>query len=882
MLTPTRLSCELRTDPRGIDAPRPRLGWTVESPERGQVQTAYQVLAAGREADLTPGRAALWDSGRVMSDRTVGIAYEGDPLASGQVCLWKVRVWDRDGQESPWSAPGLWQMGLLQASDWRGRWIGADTPRDPTAEGLVLPPPACLRRTFSVAEAPVRATAFVTARGVYELTLNGARVGDAVLTPGWTDYTKRIAYQTYDVTGMLTEGENALGATLGDGWYSGYVGFDKQRGHYGDRPELLLQMDIEYADGRRESLVSDGTWQVATGPIVYSDMLMGEKFDARIAPTDWQRVRVSECPTGQVALVAQHDPPVRVTQDLAPQAVTESTPGVFLFDMGQNMVGWARLTVEAPAGTEVRLRFAEMLQPDGTLYVTNLRGARQTDTYICAGGGVEMWEPHFTFHGFRYVEMTGWPGTPPLDALTGRVVHSDTPPAGDFECSDAMVNQLQRNIVWGQRGNFLSIPTDCPQRDERLGWMGDAQIFVRTATGNMDVAAFFEKWMQDVEDAQSAEGSFPDIAPHPMGMSFVQNAGAPAWGDAGVIVPWTIFQVYADTEILRRCYPAMTRWMASLESANPDGLWEHQRGNDYGDWLSIAADTPKDVLATAYFAYDASLIARIAGVLGHDKDAERYGRLFDKIRQAFQAQFVSEDGRIHGDTQTCYVLALRFGLLPEALRPLAAKHLVDDIAAKGGHLSTGFVGVGYLCPVLTEAGYNDVAYRLLLNDTFPSWGYSIRQGATTIWERWDGWTHERGFQDPGMNSFNHYSLGSVGEWLYRYVAGIDTDTARPGYAHILIHPHPGPGLTHARAEYQSVRGRIVSGWAARDDGGLTLDVTLPANTTATVFLPAPPHATVTEGGRPLDGAEGVTPLRRAAEMIVCRVGSGTYRFEVSP
>jgi alpha-L-rhamnosidase len=876
MLTPNRLTCELRSDPRGIDAPRPRLGWIVESPERGQRQTAYQILVAERASDLMTGNAKLWDSERIESAQTVSVPYDGTELSSGQRCFWSVRVWDRDGQVSEWSAPSQWQMGLLQFSDWQGHWISADTPRDVLQEDLILPPPACLQKKFSLSELPAQATVFVTARGVYELTLNGKCVGDAVLAPGWTDYTKRIAYQTYDVTALLRHGENTLGVTLGDGWYCGYVGFGNQRDHYGTTPELLLQMDMEREDGQRESLVTDSSWEAAIGPIVYSDMLMGEKYDARLVPTNWHSVQVGKEPEAQVALVAQHDPPVRVTQDLTPQAMTEPTPGTSLFDMGQNMVGWVRLMIEAPPGTEIRLRFAEILNPDGTIYTMNLRAARATDTYICAGTGVETWEPHFTFHGFRYVEVTGWPGTPPLKAVTGRVVQSDIPEVGDFECSNAMVNQLQRNIVWGQRGNFLSIPTDCPQRDERLGWMGDAQIFVRTATCNNDVLAFFEKWMQDVVDAQSAEGGFPDVAPRLVDLA----DGAPAWGDAGVIVPWTIYQVSGDPEILRRHYGAISRWIEYLDSVNPDGLWKQRRNNDFGDWLSIDADTPKDVLATAYFAYDASLMAQIASVLGHQADAIRHEQLFNKIKEAFLQAYVTEDGRIQGETQTCYVLALRFGLLPEALRPLAAKHLVRDVAAKNGHLSTGFVGVGYLCPVLTEMGYNDVAYQLLLNDTFPSWGYSIWQGATTIWERWDGWTREKGFQDPGMNSFNHYSLGSVGEWLYRSVAGIDLDPKEPGFAHILIHPHPGPGLASARAEYHSIRGRIVSDWKTHD-GGMNLSVTIPANTTGTVFVPAPVQATVTEGGRPLDGSEGVTPIRRTAMFIVCRIVSGTYHFEVS-
>ena len=880
MMHPTRLTCEFRTAPRGIDAARPRLSWCLEAEERGQVQTAYQILVASSPGNLDGGRADIWDSGEVRSSDSVGIVYGGPALSLGQECWWKVRVWDKDGQSSD-SEAALWQMGLLSASDWQGQWISAPTPRDVTLDDLTLPPCPYLRKSFTAAKSVARATLFATARGVYELTLNGSRVSNAVLAPGWTDYTRRIAYQTYDVTDQILSGENALSAALGDGWYCGYVGFGNERNHYGDTPQLLLQLNIEYADGSQDSVVSDGSWQGATGPILYSDMLMGEWYDARREPTDWQPVQTAA--RDHVALVPQDDPPVRVTEELTPRAITEPTPGTFLFDLGQNMVGWARLTVEGPAGTEVRLRFAEILNPDGTLYTTNLRAAKQTDTYILRGGGVETWEPRFTFHGFRYVEVTGLPGTPTLDAITGCVVHSDTPPAGTFECSNGLVNQLQRNIVWGQRGNFLSIPTDCPQRDERLGWMGDAQIFVRTATCNMDVHPFFVKWMQDVEDAQTPDGGFPDVAPRLGGLPHFGpvGTGSPAWGDAGVIVPWTIYQVYGDAEILRRHYAAMAQWITFLHTANPNLLWTERVGHDYGDWLSIAADTPKDVLATAYFAYDVSLMARIADVLGHADDAQKYRQLFADIKAAFNAAFVTNDGRIKGDTQTCYVIALRFDLLPAPLRPLAAKHLVDDIASKGGHLSTGFVGVGYLCPTLTEAGYNDVAYQLLLNETFPSWGYSIRHGATTIWERWDGWTEEKGFQDPGMNSFNHYSLGSVGEWLYRYVAGIDTDPAHPGFAHILIHPHPhpGPGLTHARAEYQSIRGRIVSEWK-KDSGVLTLDVSIPANTTATVFLPAGEAATTTEGGHAIADDAGVSFLRREGEAAVYEVPSGTYRFEV--
>ncbi|HLK55930.1 MAG TPA: family 78 glycoside hydrolase catalytic domain, partial [Chthonomonadaceae bacterium] len=490
------------------------------------------------------------------------------------------------------------------------------------------------------------------------------------------------------------------------------------------------------------------------------------------------------------------------------------------------------------------------------------------------GEGEEVYEPRFTFHGFRYVEVTGYPGTPGRDAITGIVVHSNTPPSGTFACSSPMVNQLQHNIVWGQRGNYLEVPTDCPQRDERLGWMGDAQIFVRTGTYNMDTAAFMTKWVQDVEDAQSPEGAYSDISPR---VKDDMADGAPGWGDAGVIVPWTLYAVYDDTRLIERHYESMARWIDTIHAANPNLLWENRRNNDFGDWLNIQADMPRDVMATAYFAYDAHLLAQMAQALGKEEDAQKYVRLFEGIRDAFVKAFVGPDGRIKGDTQTGYVLALRFDLLPENLRPLAAQHLVENIQQRDGHLSTGFIGVGYLLPTLTRTGHLDVAYRLLNNDTFPSWGYSIKHGATTIWERWDGWTEEKGFQDPGMNSFNHYSLGSVGEWLYETVAGIDLDPDQPGYKHIIMHPQPGGGLTWAKATYDSLRGPIASDWKL-DNGTFAWKVTIPANTTATVYVPASDAASVTESGHPADQAEGVRFLRMEDHCAVYELGSGEYTF----
>jgi alpha-L-rhamnosidase len=894
-LRPVGLRCEYRVDPLGIDERAPRLSWALESEGKGQVQSAYRVLVARSEEDLESEENLLWDSGRVESSRSVGIEYGGEALRSGSRCLWKVRVWDGEGNPSSYDGPAVFETGLLERSDWEGDWISLGTgpdedfeppsgdEYDELADGLT--PSPYLRKAFSL-DRPVRkARLYATARGIYELSINGKKVGEDVLAPGWTDYDRRVQYQTYDVTRLLAGGQNVLGAVLGDGWYSGFFGFDpKHRGaHYGAHPQLLAQLHVEYEDGRLESVATDGSWRCSTGPILYSDLLMGESYDARkempgwsdpgFDDSAWYGVESEEI--GDTKLVAQPDVGIRATEELQAKSVTEPEIGHYVFDLGRNMVGWVRLKVAGEAGTEVTLRHAEALNPDGTIYTTNLRSARATDRYVLKGEGEEVYEPRFTFHGFRYVEVTGYPGEPRPEAVTGRVIHSATPPTGSFECSSSMVNDLQENILWGQRGNFLSVPTDCPQRDERLGWTGDAQVFVRTASFNMDVAAFFEKWMVDVEDAQSPEGAFPDVAPLLMGSGLIDlRWGAPAWGDAGVIVPWTIYRTYEDTRIVERHYDAMTRWMEYLYKANPDLLRKNRMGNNYGDWLSPRGDhTPKHLLATAYWAYDAKLMAEMAEATGRHDDAKEYSDLHERIKAAFNEAYVSPDGKIEGDTQTCYLLALHMDLLPGELRSTAADHLVKTIERENWHLSTGFVGVGYLCPVLTEAGYTDVAYRLLLNETYPSWGYTIKNGATTIWERWDGWTEENGFQSPNMNSFNHYSLGSVGEWLYRYVAGIDFGT--PGYGSIVIRPRPGGGLTHARAEYDSVRGKISSAWKIEDDR-FVLEVTIPPNTTATVHVPSTDG--VSEGGNPVEEAEGVEFLSADAEETVLEIGSGRYEF----
>ena len=755
-------------------------------------------------------------------------------------------------------------------------------------------PPAYLRKTLQVADKPVaKARLYVTALGLYEAHLNGQRVGDVIFGPEWTDYKKRIRYQEYDVTSLLRKGENVLAGLVGQGWYCGIIGNENSR-YWGTTPALFAQLEVTYADGTTDCVVTDASWKQTASPILSSDFMLGENYDARrevkgwdapgLDDQAWQPVNMRE--EALRPLESQVTDPVRQVLELKPKTISEPKPGCWTFDLGQNMVGFVRLKLSAPVGTQLTLRHAEMLNPDGTVYTKNLRSAVSTDTYVCKGDGVEIFQPHFTFHGFRYVELTGLTEKPSLETVTGVVVASDTPRAGEFSCSDARVNQLYSNIVWGQRGNYLSIPTDCPQRNERLGWMGDAQVFVRTATYNADVAAFFTKWMVDVDDAQTKEGAFTNISP-----AVGWGAGTPAWGDAGVICPWIIYQVYGDLRVLEEHYPAMVRWIEWCRTHSKELIREKDRGGDFGDWLSIGANTPKELIGTAYFAYSTKLVAQAAKALGKTEDAAKYEQLFQDVKAAFNKKYVTVDGHIQttvetkqsdkietaiqGNTQCCYLMALKFGLLPDDMREKAVQYLVEDITAKKDHLSTGFVGVSYLLPVLTQAGKTDTAFKLFLQDSFPSWLFSVKHGATTIWERWDGWTPERGFQDAGMNSFNHYSLGSCGEWMFSSLAGIDTDG--PGFKKLIIRPTPGEGITWVKASYDSIHGRIVSNWAT-EGGKFTMDVTIPINTTATVSVPAKDSAAVTESGKPAAQAQGVKFLRNENGKSVYEVGAGSYQF----
>ena len=890
------LRTEYKENPLGIDGRAPRLSWRIAAKVRNVRQAAYHIRVARSAGDLRSARNLLWDSGRVASAESTQRVYDGKPLGSAQRYVWQVQIWDDQGRASGWSEPAWWEMGLLTPADWRASWIEPGLPEDVTTS----PPAAMLRRAFRLTKAVQSARAYATSHGVYELHLNGARVGDEVLTPGWTSYATRLQYQTYDVTALLRRGDNAAGVLLGNGWYRGNIGFSKRRNVYGDRLALLLQIDVTYADGSRETIGSDGQWKASVGPIVMSEIYHGETYDARLEKpgwTDatfddrsWATVRTVERPKD--VLIAPAGPPIKRMNELKPVSILRTPAGQRVVDMGQNMVGWVRLRVQGTPGTVVTLTHAEVLDKQGNFYTTNLRAATQAIRYTLKGGGVEIYEPRFTFQGFRYVAVDGYPGELTTDSLTGIVVHSAMAASGDFSASHAILNQLQHNIVWGQKGNFLDVPTDCPQRDERLGWTGDAQAFARTAAFNMDVAGFFTKWLKDLEADQYKSGAVPHVIPDVLtlpagadssGQAFRQQAGAAGWADAAVIIPWTMYLTYGDTRVLQEQYSSMTRWVEYMrQRAGDDLIWDGDF--HFGDWLAFAttradypgATTGKDFIATAFFAHSTDLVGRIARVLGKTEDAARYDALRDRIKAAFVREFVTPAARVGEGTQTAYVLALQFDLLPPDMRAKAAAHLLRDVRERK-HLTTGFLGTPYLLHVLTRYGFLDEAYMLLEREQYPSWLYPITKGATTIWERWDGIKPDGSFQDAGMNSFNHYAYGAVGDWMYRVMAGLEIDPAAPGYRHILIQPRPGGKTTKAGARHDSPYGTVASAWTL-DAGRFELTVHVPPNTRATIRLPRSTLTSITEGGQPIESVKDLLARRQDKDDVVLEVGSGEYRF----
>ena len=872
----TKLVCEYHENPVGIDVEHPRLSWQLYSDQQNVVQSAYEIRVAGSAKDLSSKSKQLWSSGKVESDQSVNVVYGGPQPESMQRLYWQVRVWDNTGKASAWSDPAYWEMGILNPELWKASWISLPNER----ESEDSKPAQYYRNEFSASKTIKSARAYVTSHGLYQLFLNGDKVGDQLFTPGWTSYNKRLQYQTYDVTDMLQK-ENAVGVVLGDGWYRGNIGWVAANGYYGDELSLLFQLKIDYADGSSEWIVSDKNWKVNNGPIRKSDIYNGETYDARLEingwtstgynETDWQSV--VEIDGQKDLLIAPQGVPVKAVEEIKPIEFVTTPKGEKVYDMGQNMVGWIRIKMKGKAGQKVQLKFAEVLDKEGNFYTANLRAAECTDTYIFGKDGEAVYEPKFTFHGFRYVQLIGFDELPAKEDITGVVIYSDMEPTGTFACNDEMINQLQHNIQWGQKGNFLDVPTDCPQRDERLGWTGDAQVFSMTAGYNFNVAAFYTKWMKDVVADQLDNGVIPHVIPDVLN----GQGGATGWADVVAVIPWSVYKIYGDTRILQESYPAITKWVGYMnERAGDDYLWTG--GTHYGDWLAYAttnsdypgATTEKDLLATAYFYYTTTLTAKIAQLIGKSQDAEKYKQLAANIKEAFNDEFVTPNGRLVSHTQTAYVIALSFGILPDSMVDAAAAYLAGDVE-KFKHLTTGFLGTPILCPTLSAIGRDDLAYLLLNRKEYPSWLYPVTQGATTIWERWDGQKPDGSFQDVGMNSFNHYAYGAIGEWLYKHVAGIKVDENNPGYKKFFLAPNPGGGLTNVNATFDSMFGKIVSDWMV-SDGQMTYKVEVPANTSAEVVLPNAKVAEVTMSEGLKSGA------KQTGTSVTVLVGSGTYSF----
>lgn len=869
-------------NPIGLDVLQPRFGWLLNADRRNVLQTAYEVRVASNAKDVTAGKKLLWSSGKIQSDASVWVPYNGPAMESGKKYWWQVRVWDNAGNVSDWSEAAFWQMGLLRAADWKANWITVAAPEDSTR------PSPMFRKEFAAKKKVLSATAFITAHGLYEAWINGKRIGQDYLTPGWTAYQKRLQYQAYDVTSLLKNGPNAISATLGNGWWRGNIGWVTARNVYGPDISLLFQLEIEYTDGSHETVCSDGAWEYSTnGPIRSSEIYHGEVYDARfLAPNnfdkDWKRAAIKDF--SKENLIGTYNEPIRQHETFTPVKIFRTPKGELVADFGQNLVGWVRIKAKGEKGTKVVLQFAEVLDKYGNFYTENLRDARCIDTWIMGDQGIEEFEPHFTFHGFRYAKIEGYPGELKPENITAVALYSDMSPAGTFSCSDPLINQLQHNIQWGQRGNFLDVPTDCPQRDERLGWTGDAQAFSRTATFNFDAHNFFSKWLKDVAADQQPDGMVPWVIPnvlHP------RNGASTGWADVATIVPWNMWLAYGDRRILEDQYPSMKAWVEYMRTNSKNDLWN--TGFHFGDWLfySITDDndgrsaiTDKYLIAQCFYAHSTQLLINAAQVLGKKEEVAIYSELLKKVKTAYLNEYVTPNGRPLSPTQTAYVLALQFDLLPENQRAQAAKNLAENIKSYGNHLTTGFLGTPHLCHVLTRFGYNDLAYTLLTQKTYPSWLYPVTMGATTIWERWDGIRPDSSFQAVTMNSFNHYAYGAIGDWMYRVMAGLDTETDAPGYKGIRIQPHPGGGFTEATASLQTLYGTASSSWKMKDKN-LMLDVEIPANTTATILVPASDATRVTESGKPLSSLPELKITGTENGHITLKTGSGKYHFQVA-
>jgi len=890
MLKLKTLTCEYREFLLGTDHSRPRFSWKITSDRNHTMQEFYQIQVSLSEKRFD--NPLIWDTGKYKSEQSIHISYTGPDLKPKTRYYYRVRVWDNYGCESEWSSFHWFETGLMSSDNWQAKWI---TP-DPNFFELDSKPITVFRKPFMIEKKVLSARIYATSAGIYDLYLNNQKIGDDLFAPGWSSYKHRHQYQTYDITDMISAGEFVIGAMVADGWYKGELTWLSKRNIYGKERALLLQLHIVFEDGTEEVVVTDSTWKASTGPILLSEFYEGETYDARLEIRDylnednsvWKKATICDLPFNQ--LVAQENWPTKVTEIITPIAVINTPNGETVLDMGQNMVGRVRMNVNIPSGEKVVLYHAEVLDKEGNFYTGNLRKAKQKVEYISNGNGPVSYAAHFTFQGFRYVKVEGIDTLSEqelLNSFVGEVIHTDMPRTGFFESSNELVNKLYNNILWGQRGNFVDVPTDCPQRDERLGWTGDAQIFIRTAAYNYQVAPFFTKWVRDLKSDQTANGTVPFVIPDVLedyisGMWGDYNYTSSAWGDAVTICPWTIYRTFGDERLLEEQYESMKTWVDYIraQGANPY-LWN--TGFHFGDWLALDAEedsyfgaTPEQLVATAYYAYSTRIVRDAAQVLHIEEDVRKYDQLLSGIIQEFERTFISTDGKMKANTQTAHILPLVFNLIGGKVREQVAADLNQLIKENNYHLSTGFVGTPYLCIALSENGYHETAIRLLLQESYPSWLFSVIQGATTIWEHWDGIKQDGSFWSDDMNSYNHYAYGAIGEWLYRYVAGIDLEEA--GYRKIKIQPHISDyGLSSAKASLESPYGTILCSWERKEEI-TNINVEIPVNSKAEILLKDISKDKLTV--KTLTPGEENIMVSDTLDGLVYLVGSGCYTFQL--
>jgi len=882
MIKIKEVKCEYLKNPIGIGKKTPRFSWIIESDLNGTMQTTYQIIFLNSE-DLSE---VIFDTGKVISEQSIHVKYSGPELKSRARYFYKVKVWDNYGNVAE-SDINYFETGIFDSNEWLADWIGINEEKEQRRSPY-------LRKEFSLKKKIRKAIVYASALGLYELRINGHRVGDYYFTPGWTSYKKRVQYQTYDVTNMVKEGDNTLGTILGLGWFRGYLGWEGKRDIYDNNFGFILQMHCYYEDGTEEIIKTDETWKYSFGGIIESEIYHGEVYDANLEPYGWDKIGYDDSrwkyaiklDYTKETLIAQENIPAKKMEEIKPIKLITTPKGEKVIDFGQNMVGFVRFKVKGEKGQKVVLRHAEVLDKDGNFYIDNLRKAKQRIEYTLRGDSEEIFEPHFTYQGFRYVNVEEYPGVIDIDNFSGIVIYSGMETTGEFECSDELINRLQQNIVWSQKGNFVDVPTDCPQRDERLGWTGDAQVFIRTACFNMDVSLFFYKWLHDLSADQYENGGIPFVIPDILKEDktpgeWGEAHSSAAWGDAATICPWTIYLCYGDTQILQEQYGSMKKWVEYIrKQGSNEYIWN--TGFHFGDWLALDTKegsyigaTPKELIATAFYAYSTWILAKTAQILEYKNDEKEYYELYEKIKKEFRKEFVTPNGRLASHTQTAHVLALMFDLLEEKDIPRNVEALIKLLEETKYHLTTGFVGTPYLCHVLTKYGRNDIALKLLKQQDYPSWLYQVTKGATTIWEHWDGIKEDGSFWSADMNSFNHYAYGSIGDWMYRVISGIEILEA--GYKKIMIKPY-FEGFEYVRARHKSMYGDIKVEWVKKEK--IILKVKIPVNTEATIAIEKIDLNTLMRAnGQRLNTGYGIKEIKEEDKKVTIVVGSGEYEFE---